>query len=271
MRNLYIVLSILCFALSGIITFKALNLPEKKSLNLEALSQVKSHKFSLVVKDILTEPAIEQAPLNLPVETLQNTDSQLEQKLANESAASQINIPVLPDTAKQFKKKLTIKDNASQTVIQPAKNTIAQQEYTPAPLKNVSQSKLNTNEPEKTKKISTVLLGDIAFKFGQFALDENMKKFIEQSAQHILAFLPNCRVIVEGHADNEGSEEYNMDISYFRAKAVALEFEKQEISFKRIFVTGYGDTRPLASNDTAEGRAKNRRVVVRLIPEEKEI
>ncbi len=109
MRNLYIVLSILCFALSGIITFKALNLPEKKSLNLEALSQVKSHKFSLVVKDILTEPAIEQAPLNLPVETLQNTDSQLEQKLANESAASQINIPVLPDTAKQLKKNLQSK------------------------------------------------------------------------------------------------------------------------------------------------------------------
>jgi outer membrane protein OmpA-like peptidoglycan-associated protein len=163
MRNLYIVLSILCFSLSGVITFKA---------------------------------------LNLPVETLQNTNSQLDQKLANES----------------------------------------------------------------------VLLGDIAFKFGQFALDENMEKFIEQSAQHILAFYPNCRVIVEGHADNEGAEEYNnMDISSFRAKAVALEFEKQEISFKRISVTGYGETHPFASNDTAEGRAKNRRVVVRLIPEEKEI
>jgi outer membrane protein OmpA-like peptidoglycan-associated protein len=296
MRNLYIVLSILCFTLSGIVTFKALNLPEKNPLNPAALSQVKAHKSSHVVKEILAEPAIEQASLNLPVETLQNTNSQLEQKLTIKDNASQTviqpakstttqpeqkltdkitdsqkNIQTLENTVKKLEQKLPDKIARAQKDTQSTKNTTAQQEYTPAPLKNVSQSKLNTNEPEKTKKISTVLLGDIAFKFGQFALDENMEKFIEQFAQQILAFSPNCRVIVEGHADNAGAKENNMDISYFRAKSVALEFEKQGISFKRISVTGYGDTRPFASNDKAEGRAKNRRVVVRLIPEEKEI
>jgi outer membrane protein OmpA-like peptidoglycan-associated protein len=62
-----------------------------------------------------------------------------------------------------------------------------------------------------------------------------------------------------------------MDISFVRAKAVAREFEKEGISSKRISVIGYGDTRPIASNGTVEGRAKNRRVVVKLILYEKEI
>jgi len=341
MRNLYIGLSILCFVLSGSITFKALNLSEKNPLNLEALSQVKSHKSPLVIKEILTEPAIEQALLNLPVETLQNMNSQLEQKpanesaaniqtlqdtvkllqqkLANESAASQINIPVLPDTAKQLKQRLINKDNVSQTVqpaksittqleqklanenltlqdtvkqleqklvdkiagsqidIQPVKNIIVRQEYTPEPLKNVSQSNLNISEPGKTEKILTLLLGDIAFSPGEFVINDNMTKSIEQSAQHILTFFPNCRVVVEGHTDIlpisktwQNRYKNNMELSFLRAKAIARAFEKEGILSKRISVIGSGDMRPIASNDTVEGRAKNRRVVVKLIPNEKE-
>ncbi len=352
MRNILIGFSILCFALSGIITFKALNLPEKNPLNPAALSQVKLNKFLHIVKEILTEPDIEQEPLNPPIETLQSTISQPEQKLENESAASQINIQTLENTVKQLEKKLadkiaraqkdtqsteniaaqleqkladkvagsqtdtqsaensTIqleqkltneneasqiniqtlqdtvkrlvqklinKDNASKTDTQTSKNIIAQQEYTPAPLKNVSQSKLNSSEPEKAEKLLTVLLGDVAFSSGEFVINDNIAKLIQQSTQRILSF-PNYRVTIEGHTDNipiskNWQKRYkdNMDLSFFRAKAVARVFEKQGISFKRISVIGYGDTRPIASNDTVDGRAKNRRVVVRLIPEEKEI
>ena len=322
MRYLYIGFSILCFALSGVITFKALNLPEKNPLNLEALSQVKSHKSSLVVKEILTEPAIEKAPSNLPVETLQNTNSQPDQKLENESAVSKINFQTFLDTVKEFLQKLinkdnvsqtdtqtskktssqlerkltdkiadpqmniqtldtTVKqleqkhrnrDNASKTDIQTSKNIIAQQEHTPSPLENISQSKLNISEPENTEKSMVLLLGDVGFSSGQIVINDNMTKFIEQSAQHILKFLPNCRVVVEGHTDSIPLSQTwtkpkdNMEISFVRAKAIAREFEKESISSKRISVIGYGDTRPIASNGTVEGRAKNRRVVVKLIP-----
>ncbi len=61
-----------------------------------------------------------------------------------------------------------------------------------------------------------------------------------------------------------------MDLSFLRAKAVAGILVKYGISPERISVTGYGDTRPIASNETDEGRAKNRRVEVKLIPEDKE-
>jgi flagellar motor protein MotB len=353
MRNLYIVLSILCYTLSGIITYKALNLPEKNPLNLEALSKVKSHKSLLVVKEFLTEPAIEQAPLNSPAEKLQNTTSQPEQKLENKSAVLQINFQTLLDTVKEFLQKLINKDNVSQTDtqtseekssqlerkltdkivdsqmniqtlettvkqleqklseknassqtdtqtaenktaqlerkltnkiadsqnnIQTSKNIIAQQEHTPAPLENISQSKLNISEPENTEESMVLLLGDVGFSSGQIVINDNMTKFIEQSAQHILTFLPNCRLVVEGHTDSIPLLETwpklykdNMEISFSRAKAVARAFEKEGLSSKRISVIGYGDTRPIASNGIVEGRAKNRRVVVKLIPNEKEI
>ena len=59
-----------------------------------------------------------------------------------------------------------------------------------------------------------------------------------------------------------------MELSLLRAKSVASLLVKNGISIERISVTGYGDTRPIASNETAEGRAKNRRVEIKLVPEE---
>jgi outer membrane protein OmpA-like peptidoglycan-associated protein len=87
-------------------------------------------------------------------------------------------------------------------------------------------------------------------------------------------------LIVEGHTDSSplkiiSGKKYpvkdNMGLSLFRAEIVADMFEKEGISSKRISAIGYGATRPISTNKDGEGRAKNRRVVVKLIPEEKEI
>ena len=84
---------------------------------------------------------------------------------------------------------------------------------------------------------------------------------------------------MEGHTDKspiKTSSEIkyiykdNMSLSLFRAKTIAGIFEKEGIPYKRLSAIGYGDMRPIVSNKTFEGRAKNHRVVVRLIPEEKE-
>lgn len=97
-------------------------------------------------------------------------------------------------------------------------------------------------------------------------------KALEGLVVDILAF-PELRVIVEGHSERSVArpsvDAYaeNMDLSFLRARTVARELEKKGISSGRITVIGYGDTRPVASNDTGEGRAKNRRVEIRLVPE----
>ncbi len=70
---------------------------------------------------------------------------------------------------------------------------------------------------------------------------------------------PDAVVFVEGHTDNIGSEEYNKQLSLDRARAVAQELVAQGCS-NQVRVYGAGSSMPIASNDTAEGRAQNRRV-----------
>jgi OOP family OmpA-OmpF porin len=67
-------------------------------------------------------------------------------------------------------------------------------------------------------------------------------------------------VILEGHTDSKGSQDYNLALSQKRADAVAQVLEKQGINSSRISVEAYGEIKPIGSNDTKEGRARNRRV-----------
>ena len=77
---------------------------------------------------------------------------------------------------------------------------------------------------------------------------------------------PDAIILVEGHTDNIGTEEYNKELSLDRAKAVAAMLAKQGYP-NAIRVYGAGSANPIASNDTAAGRAKNRRVDVVLVRE----
>lgn len=68
------------------------------------------------------------------------------------------------------------------------------------------------------------------------------------------------KVLLEGHTDATGSEEYNQKLSERRAQAVAAELIKMGVSKDRIKTVGYGELSPIATNKTKEGRAQNRRV-----------
>jgi outer membrane protein OmpA-like peptidoglycan-associated protein len=68
---------------------------------------------------------------------------------------------------------------------------------------------------------------------------------------------------IEGHTDSVGSEAYNMGLSQRRAESVATHLQSKGVELGNAWtVTGFGESQPIASNDTAEGRAQNRRVVV---------
>ena len=76
----------------------------------------------------------------------------------------------------------------------------------------------------------------------------------------ILKKNPGIKVEIDGHTDNRGSAAYNMTLSERRAKAVMKYFVDNGIEAERLTTKGFGFTRPAASNDTEQGRAKNRRV-----------
>jgi OOP family OmpA-OmpF porin len=75
---------------------------------------------------------------------------------------------------------------------------------------------------------------------------------------------PNVTVNVNGHTDAIGSEEYNLGLSNRRADAVVNYLGEKGIASSRLIPHGYGKSQPVATNDTPEGRAENRRV--ELIP-----
>ena len=69
-------------------------------------------------------------------------------------------------------------------------------------------------------------------------------------------------LVLEGHSDSRGADQYNMSLSDRRAKAVKAKLvEDYGIPAARISAVGYGETKPIATNETDEGRARNRRVV----------
>ncbi|WEF23503.1 OmpA family protein [Paracoccus sp. S3-43] len=77
---------------------------------------------------------------------------------------------------------------------------------------------------------------------------------------------PNSRVQVVGHTDNTGSAAHNMDLSQRRAQSVASILTAAGVAPARLTATGQGFNQPVASNDTAAGRAQNRRVEILIWP-----
>ena len=75
---------------------------------------------------------------------------------------------------------------------------------------------------------------------------------------------PDLYADIEGHTDNVGDDNYNMELSHQRAQAVVDYFVSKGISTDRLKATGYGETRPVATNETAAGKAQNRRTEIKL-------
>lgn len=107
------------------------------------------------------------------------------------------------------------------------------------------------------------LLG-LAFAPGSSKIGPEQRKLLDAVVAAIELY-PDRDVIVEGHTDSAGGDDANLELSRARARSVR-EFllASGRVLAARVTSEGYGETRPVASNDTAEGRARNRRIDVRL-------
>ena len=76
-------------------------------------------------------------------------------------------------------------------------------------------------------------------------------------------------ILIEGHTDATGSEDYNMDLSRRRAESVAAKLAADNVNPVRFTLVGYGEIQPIATNDTPEGRASNRRVELAIMANDK--
>jgi outer membrane protein OmpA-like peptidoglycan-associated protein len=109
-------------------------------------------------------------------------------------------------------------------------------------------------------------VAEVPFAAGGAQLDGDADAALQAALAAIQAATPDSPVLVEGHADNDGDDEYNADLSRQRAQAVADWLIEQGVLVERLHVIGRGETEPITSNDTADGRARNRRVEVAVEP-----
>jgi OOP family OmpA-OmpF porin len=104
-------------------------------------------------------------------------------------------------------------------------------------------------------------LGRFHFFMGSARLSAEARRAIPDVAAR-LRQCPNLRVEVGGHADNVGDPKANMELARRRATAVIQALEARGVDGRRLYWRAYGSSAPIASNDTPEGRALNRRIEV---------
>ncbi len=117
---------------------------------------------------------------------------------------------------------------------------------------------------EKAKEGSVAILNNIFFDVDKYDLKEKSVTELEKMIRFLLVN-PTVRVEIGGHTDNSGSADYNRQLSERRANSVFTFLSQHGIDKKRLIPRGYGPDRPIATNDTEEGRSQNRRIEVRII------
>lgn len=104
------------------------------------------------------------------------------------------------------------------------------------------------------------------FKFGQAQLPDEAKSRIDEVVKQLKANPNGAFIEVEGYTDSIGTKDYNDKLGLDRAEAVKRYiYEQHQVPLHRINVISYGPDKPVAPNTTREGRAKNRRVVIKVL------
>jgi outer membrane protein OmpA-like peptidoglycan-associated protein len=106
----------------------------------------------------------------------------------------------------------------------------------------------------------------VLFAAGKVEVGPGAQRSVDKLADFLKAY-PKRNVLIEGHSDNLGHEEYNLRLSQQRAEAVRDLLVARGVAAQRIRTKGYGSKFPVVDNDSAAGRQQNRRVEVIVLNE----
>jgi len=123
------------------------------------------------------------------------------------------------------------------------------------------QKQLEMLKAEQTDRGMVLTLGDVLFDNDEATLQRSAARNVNQIAAFMKQY-PDQKVVIEGHTDSRGDEDYNMDLSRERAFAVRQALVEQGVAARRIQTKGLGEAMPVASNASGSGRQQNRRVEV---------
>ncbi|MFO7761614.1 MAG: OmpA family protein [Desulfobia sp.] len=113
--------------------------------------------------------------------------------------------------------------------------------------------------------LAVSLKGDVTFDHDSATVRPGLYNEIDRISNILLQY-PQTVIRVEGHTDSTGSDSYNMDLSQRRAQSVKNLIVQRNVSANRIETAAFGESMPVAGNDTEAGRRMNRRVEIKIAP-----
>ena len=117
----------------------------------------------------------------------------------------------------------------------------------------------------KGDTINLNMPGGITFDTGKANIKPNFTPVLDDIA-NIMSKYPETKIEVQGHTDNVGNDASNLTLSQLRAQSVTSYLSAKGVDSSRIKSIGFGESIPVASNDTPSGREANRRVEIKIIP-----
>ena len=124
---------------------------------------------------------------------------------------------------------------------------------------------VDVTEVDNGQAILVNLPDGVTFDFNSTTIKPQFRNTLDQISQSLQQY-PNSLVDVYGHTDSTGSDAYNQTLSENRARVVGNYLTMRGVSATRLRTMGFGETQPIASNATEEGRSRNRRVEIKIIP-----
>jgi OOP family OmpA-OmpF porin len=138
----------------------------------------------------------------------------------------------------------------------PAPVEVKEEKPAPAP------APVQREEPAPVKEVPSFNYSNIQFEFNSSILKTPSYPILDQIASD-MKNNPEVRLNLNGHSSLEGTEKYNMSLSQNRAAAVKTYLVNSGVNADNLVTVGYGETQPIASNATEEGRSLNRRVEIK--------
>ncbi len=163
--------------------------------------------------------------------------------------------------------KATAAGNAAQQANAAASNA-ASSAATANNTANQVGNKLDAFDKSMKRLVLEVVINESSgnFQFGKTDLPDEAKSQIDQLVSKLTQDPKNVYFEIEGHTDNVGAADFNEKLGLERAEAVKRYlYERHQIPLHKMNVISYGETKPVADNKTKEGRAQNRRVVIRVL------
>lgn len=114
-------------------------------------------------------------------------------------------------------------------------------------------------------QITLNMPGHVTFEVGKATIQPSFYEMLDKVAE-VLRSYPETGIQVAGHTDSTGTIQGNQILSEQRAQSVVSYLQRQGITAKRLAAVGFGQSQPIATNSTAEGRLQNRRVELTLLP-----